>query len=194
MSRTGALPVLAGCFILSALLRAGDVLAGLPAISDDGFGNRIARAVEQGGAAPVPADARTLAGELQRQAARLSARETEVEARARALEEAEATLRGRLDELEALRRALEAEVAGARDAAAGDVRQLVTVYETMKPKQAGRIFDEMDPSFAAGFLGELSSEQAAAILASMKPERAYALSLLLAGRNLQLPGPPARSP
>lgn len=187
--RTGALTVLAAGFMLSALLRAGDVVAGLPEIRDDGFGNVVAPANERPGSAEPEIDAGTLVAELQRQAARLRTREAELDARARRLEGVETTLKERLAELAALRRDLEAEVAGARDAAAQDVRQLATVYETMKPKQAGRIFDEMEPSFAAGFLGELSAEQAAQILASMKPARAYAVSILLAGRNLRAPAP-----
>ncbi|WP_234455059.1 MotE family protein [Thermohalobaculum xanthum] len=181
----GALSVLAAGFMLSAMLRAGDVVAGLPALRDDGFGNAVASRGE-GADEPRPeVDALALIAEVQRQAARLRERDAELDARARELEDAEVTLKTRLEQLEAMRRELEAEVAGVQDAAAADVRRLATVYETMKPKQAGRIFDEMEPSFAAGFLGELSAEQAAEILASMKPQRAYAISILLAGRNLR---------
>lgn len=182
--RSGALSVLASGFVLSALLRAGDVVAGLPAIGDDGFGNQAAPAAERSGGASGRPDADALVLELQRQAVRLSERETALARRESDLEAVESTLRGRLDELEGLRRALEQQVAGPRDAAAEDVRQLADVYQTMKPKQAGRIFDEMEPRFAAGFLGELRPDTAAAILANMKPERAYAVSVLLAGRNL----------
>ncbi|MDT8343316.1 MAG: hypothetical protein RQ752_02675 [Thermohalobaculum sp.] len=195
-TRSGALTVLAAGFMLSAALRAGDVVAGLPAIRDDGFGNRVAPADERPGAPPAAATG-SLVSELQRQAARLNEREGALDARARELEAVEARLRSRLDELEGLRRALETEAAGARGAAAEDVRQLANVYQAMKPKEAGRIFDEMEPSFAAGFLGELRVESAASILSNMKPERAYAVSLLLAGRNLRAdasaaPAVPAR--
>ena len=58
------------------------------------------------------------------------------------------------------------------------------MYRQMKPKQAAQIFDQMPPSFAAGFLGEMAPESAALIMANMDAERAYAVSLLLAGRNV----------
>lgn len=181
--RSGALTVLAAGFLLSALLRAGNVVAGLPAVRDDGFANAVAPFTEGGGSNANGDAPGSLVAELRRQAARLSDREGAVEARERALADAEARLRRQLGELEALRHAVAEEAGRARTAAADDVRQLAEIYQAMKPKQAGRIFDEMEPTFAAGFLGELRADGAAAILASMSPERAYAVSVLLAGRN-----------
>ena len=42
--RFGALLVLSACFVASALIRAGDVIAALPEGQDDGFGNPIPQA------------------------------------------------------------------------------------------------------------------------------------------------------
>ena len=70
------------------------------------------------------------------------------------------------------------------DAAGRDGRHLADMYRQMKPKQAGRIFNAMAPEFAAGFLGQMGAVSAAQILANMEAEKAYAVSLLLAGRNV----------
>ena len=43
----------------------------------------------------------------------------------------------------------------------------------------------MAPEFAAGFLGQMGAVPAALILANMEAEKAYAVSLLLAGRNVE---------
>ena len=42
----------------------------------------------------------------------------------------------------------------------------------------------MAPEFAAGCLGQMGAVSAAQILANMEAEKAYAVSLLLAGRNV----------
>jgi len=91
-------------------------------------------------------------------------------------------------------RARLAETAALVDDAAGkDVRRLADLYQQMKPKQAGQIFNRMAPSFAAGFIAEMRPDAAALIMANMAAEKAYAVSLLLAGRNLERPDAPARS-
>ena len=61
------------------------------------------------------------------------------------------------------------------------------MYQQMKPKQAGQIFNEMAASFAAGFIAEMRPDAAALVLANMDATKAYAVSLLIAGRNLKQP-------
>jgi flagellar motility protein MotE (MotC chaperone) len=45
----------------------------------------------------------------------------------------------------------------------------------------------MDPKFAAGFLGRMRADSAAAIMAGMAPDAAYLVSVILAGRNADVP-------
>jgi flagellar motility protein MotE (MotC chaperone) len=180
--RTGALSSLAVSFFVSGLLRAGDVVAALPGHSAAGEGS----AVEQ---ADPPAEADNpdlgaLAAELRRQRADLARREAAVEEREQLLAAIEERLRDRLAELASARDKLAETAALVDDAAGKDVRHLAEMYRQMKPKQAGQIFNAMAPEFAAGFLGEMGAEPAALILANMTAEKAYAVSLLLAGRNV----------
>ncbi len=199
---SGALITLAAGFLLSAALRAGDVVAALPGASGDGFGNPLPRAaggagrsgaIEPDGTGTAPADrapvddrseALSLIADLRARRDALDARAATLETRAQTLEALEARVGQRLDQLEEAQRRLERTAVMVDDAAGRDVRHLAEMYTQMKPKQAAEIFDEMPPSFAAGFLSRLAPEAAALIMANMEPDRAYAVSILLAGRNV----------
>lgn len=184
----GALGLLAVCFALSALMRAGEVAASLPGLADDGFGNAVAerpgRPTAAEAATDPPGTAAVLIAELRETQGRLAARARILDDRARALEAVEARLTAQFRDLTAARARLGEMAVLVDDAAAKDVRHLAEMYQRMKPKQASQIFDQMAPSFAAGFLAEMRPEAAALILGNMAAERAYAVSLLLAGRNL----------
>ena len=178
--QTGALSSLAACFFLSGLLRAGEVVAALPDLGDAGDGP----AVEQAQAPEDAPDLGALAAELHRQRADLARREAALEDRVQLLEAIEERVRDRLAELASARDKLAETAALVDDAASKDVRHLAEMYRQMKPKQAGRIFNAMAPEFAAGFFGQMGAKPAAMILANMDPDKAYAVSLLLAGRNV----------
>lgn len=187
--RMGALMVLGACFAVSALFRAGEVVAELPAKSDDGFGNPIP---QQATSSPVSSEAESrvevgpqqLLNEVRRQREALSVREAEVAARERALTGLGAKMKQRLEELRTARDQLAKTAALVDDAAGKDVRRLAEMYQQMKPKQAGQIFNEMAPSFAAGFIAEMRPDAAALVMANMDADKAYAVSILLAGRNV----------
>lgn len=72
-----------------------------------------------------------------------------------------------------------AEIDGKADA---KVQKLASIYQGMKPQQAGAIVAEMDTTFAAGLLAAMNSESAAQVLANMDSKRAYAISVLMAER------------
>lgn len=192
--RGGALTSLAGFFILSALLRAGEVTAGLPVI-DDGFGNPIAQTKTEKTPAPVapaaaPAEAPSgvpeeLIAELNRQRDAIRERETRIAEREQTLRALETRLKSRLEEVRSARDRLAETAALVDDAAGKDVRRLAQMYQQMKPKQAGQIFNQMDPTFAAGFLSEMRPDAAALVMANMDAPKAYAVSLLIAGRNVK---------
>jgi len=195
----GALAVLAGAFALSAVLRTGEVIAALPAAPEDGFGNALpaTQNPEPGSgaapgaapSAPTTTDPGTLVAQLENQRAHLETRAAALDERAQTLEAIEARLRAQLDEIARARAELESTAALVDDAAGKDVRHLAAMYQRMKPKEASAIFDKMAPSFAAGFLAEMEADAAASIMANMDADKAYAVSLLLAGRNLDLAGP-----
>lgn len=190
-ARAGALVVLATCFVASALVRVGEVVAALPEPStEESLVNEppsdAADSASGDGLGDVRAPAEVVA-ELRRQRDALDRREADVTEREQRLAAISKRLADRLEELKAARERLRETAALVDDAAGKDVRRLALMYSQMKPKQAGQIFDRMAPSFAAGFLTEMRPEAAALILANMAADKAYAVSLLMAGRNVDRP-------
>lgn len=118
---------------------------------------------------------------------KLSAREDEMQMRAKALAIAEEQINWKLEELRLAEKGLRDTIALASDAAEGDLARLTEVYETMKPKDAAALFEEMDPEFAAGFLGRMRPDSAAGVMAGLSPQTAYTVSVVLAGRNAMTP-------
>lgn len=184
--RAVALPVIAGLLLASALARIGGAQ-----IADTAEGGNTAGEIGgMSGTGPAcPGDPG-----LEDLLAALSARETELDARAERIEDrmqaltlAEAAATARLRALEAAEAALEQTLTLAEDAAEQDVQRLTAVYENMKPKTAAELFARMTPMFAAGFLGRMRPEAAAAILSGLEPDHAYAISATLAGRNAAAP-------
>ncbi|MEM0987305.1 MAG: hypothetical protein AAGK00_00385 [Pseudomonadota bacterium] len=186
--RVSALIVMAGFFVVSAVLRAGDVIAQLPAAGQDGYGNPVAVQTQP---PPEVEEVRVEVGpeelleEIRRQRATLEERESRLIEREQTLQALDDKLRERLVEMREARDRLASTASLVNDAATRDVQHLAQMYQQMKPKQAGQIFNQMAPSFAAGFLAEMRPDAAALILASMDAEKAYAVSLLLAGRNVR---------
>ena len=188
--RVGALVIVAIGFVASALLRAGEVVAKLPEETDDGFGNPIAK--QQKPDKPKEME-RVVIGppelieEIKELREKLNAREDALSKREMKLRILEKRMKERLKEMRDARERLAATAALVDDAAGKDVRRLAEMYQQMKPKQAGQIFNEMAASFAAGFIAEMRPDAAALVLANMDATKAYAVSLLIAGRNLKQP-------
>ena len=95
-----------------------------------------------------------------------------------------------LARLETAEAELRATISVANAAAETDIARLTSVYENMKAENAAPLFQQMEPSFAAGFLGRMRPDAAAAILATLDPELAYTISVVLAGRNADVPVEP----
>lgn len=119
--------------------------------------------------------------------ARIKKRESDMEVRMQALAVAEQEIERKLAALEEAEKKLRDTMALAQDAAEDDLSQLTNVYANMKPKQAAALFEAMDPQFAAGFLSRMKPNTAASIMAGLTPQAAYTISVVLAGRNAEVP-------
>lgn len=180
----GSLMIITGLLLASAALRIGV-----------GAGQAIAQDPEQIGAiaqnptatCPSTEDFEAMLDAFKSREAQIEAREKAIEDRMNALRIADAEVARKLDELTAAEAQLSDTLALADTAAEGDLGKLTKVYETMKPKQAAALFEQMDPNFAAGFLGRMRPESAAAIMAGLSPEAAHLYSVVLAGRNANVP-------
>lgn len=101
-----------------------------------------------------------------------------------ALELAEERIAEQLEALRVAESQLRSTIALADSAAETDLQRLTEVYENMKPKIASSLFEQMDADFSAGFLSRMQPQIAASIIEGLSPTKAYAVSAILAGRNV----------
>ena len=69
------------------------------------------------------------------------------------------------------------------DADTARMKALVTMYETMKPKDAARIFDRLDSKVLLDVARLINPRRMSEILAQMAPEAAERLTVELAARG-----------
>ncbi|MBY0338518.1 MAG: hypothetical protein K2X11_18030, partial [Acetobacteraceae bacterium] len=93
---------------------------------------------------------------------------------------AERRIGTRLDELTALQARLEAEARARDERAEQGWRQMVRLYETMRPRDAAAILDELELPVLLPVLDRMREARAAPILAAMRPERARLVTAELA--------------
>ncbi|WP_299672840.1 hypothetical protein [uncultured Roseobacter sp.] len=124
---------------------------------------------------------------FQEREARLAQREEQIDMRMKALSVADEEIERRLVNLQQAEASLRELLALANTAAEDDLARLTSVYENMKPKEAAALFEEMEPAFAAGFLGRMRPDAAAGVMAGLSPQTAYSISVILAGRNADVP-------
>ncbi|GGE47296.1 hypothetical protein GCM10011360_38190 [Primorskyibacter flagellatus] len=174
-----------------ALLLAGSAVLRL----GDDAGRAYARVEAAGTEAPPPAptgctpppDIAALLDAFRTREDRITRREAEIADRAQALSVADQAIARKLAALTEAEEKLRATLALADTAAEDDLNRLTAVYQNMKPAEAAALFEEMDPQFAAGFLGRMDPAAAAGVLAGLSPQTAYSVSVILAGRNANVP-------
>jgi flagellar motility protein MotE (MotC chaperone) len=74
------------------------------------------------------------------------------------------------------------------DTEAGALRNLVTMYESMKPKDAAKIFDRLSHDVLVPVVLQMKPPKMAEVLAVMMPETAEKLTVALAMRAKGLSG------
>lgn len=129
----------------------------------------------------------------------LDERQREIETRENLLKAADKKLESRINELKDLESRTGASAGGdgagaAPGAPAGAggnqpvppaIRSLVTMYETMKPKDAARVFDKLEMPVLVPVVNAMNPKKMAEILAAMSPEAAGKLTVELASKGLR---------
>lgn len=115
--------------------------------------------------------------------ARINLRNQEISKRETTLAAIEGKLATQMTAIEAANIVLKTNIESMTSIADGDIKHLVEMYQTMKPKEAADIFNSMDPAFAAGFLRQMKSDNAGFIMANMDARKSYSISLIIAGQN-----------
>ena len=186
----GVLILITGFFLASGLLRLGSGTGGAIAREIQSLSHSENQTVIN--VAPVACEPGEegigdLLAALKKREERVAEQEAALEVRMRVLAAAEEGAKKNLAALVAAEQQLKATMALADTAAEDDLSRLTAVYENMKAKDAAKLFEEMDPQFSAGFLGRMRPDAAAAIFAGMTPAKAYSISVILAGRNAEVP-------
>lgn len=181
-------------FLVSIILRlAGQPWAAAIAIAAEGemeVAEEVASPEEMAGSQSDAEKSEFLAGVLAELTARekkLNDLELQLKTREADLEAARIAIEQRLQALITAEERLRSTMALAASASEDDLARLTSVYENMKPAEAAALFSQMAPEFAAGFLGRMRPDAAAAIMAGLEANFAYSISVVLAGRNANVP-------
>jgi flagellar motility protein MotE (MotC chaperone) len=121
---------------------------------------------------------------------RLQSRRQELEARARELDirenllkAQEGRLQAKLDEVKATEERITSATRQKDEAESARFKNIVTMYENMKPKDAARIFDRLDMATLFDVASNMKPQKMADVLAQMQPEAAERLTVEMARRN-----------
>ena len=105
---------------------------------------------------------------------------------------AEKRLESRIAQLKQLEAQINEMVRAKDEGEAARVKNVVTMYENMKPKDAARVFDRLDMRILLEVATQINPRRMSDILAQMTPEAAERLTVELASRAKDKP--PAELP
>jgi flagellar motility protein MotE (MotC chaperone) len=138
-------------------------------------------------AAPVSPAERALLERLGQRREQLDERQRELETRENLLKAADRKLESRINELKDLEGKPGGSAGGVEATAeqqqAQGLKNLVTMYETMKPKEAARVFDKLELSVLVPVVNAMNPRKMAEVLAAMSPEAASKLTVELATKG-----------
>lgn len=182
----GSLALISGLLIGSAFIRIGTE-AGQAVAKGIAPQEPMETAMSEPVACEPPKDLRRMLDVFRERESRLVQREADLKNRLQALAVADSEIEKKIKDLTMAEERLRETIALAETASEDDLSKLTQVYENMKPKNAAALFETMDPEFAAGFLGRMRPEAAAGVMAGLSPQAAYTISVVLAGRNAEVP-------
>jgi flagellar motility protein MotE (MotC chaperone) len=132
---------------------------------------------------PVSAAERALLERLQERRLELDLRARELEIRESLLKTTEKQLEARVGELKELEARIKASTQQKDEAEAARFKNLVTMYENMKAKDAAKIFDRLELRLLLEVASQINPRRMSDILAQMQPETAERLTAELASRT-----------
>jgi flagellar motility protein MotE (MotC chaperone) len=148
---------------------------------DPPAGNRGWASVPLDGARRSPAE-QAILERLQERRNELEARARELDMRENLIKAAEKRLEGRINELKELETRVNNAVQVKEEGEAARFKNLVTMYENMKAKEAAKIFDRLDLKVLMEVATQLNPRRMSDILAQMTPDAAERLTVAMAAR------------
>jgi flagellar motility protein MotE (MotC chaperone) len=143
---------------------------------------------EQRPAQPLPqqppsASERAVLERLQERRGTMDQRAQELEMRENLLKAAERKLDGRINELKDIETKLDAGAQAEKAEADKQIKTVVIMYESMKPKEAARVFERLNLQVLVPIVTAMKPARMSEILAAMSPESAEKLTVALASRG-----------
>jgi flagellar motility protein MotE (MotC chaperone) len=125
---------------------------------------------------------------LQERRGTLEGRSQELDTREGLLKAAERKIDDRLGELKEIESRMDAGTRTRKEEADRQMKMLVTMYETMKPKEAARVFDRLALGVLVPIATTMKPQRMSEILAAMSPEAAEKLTVALASKSAEAAG------
>jgi len=132
---------------------------------------------------PVSAAERAVLERLTERRQELEQRARELDVRETLLQEAEKRIEARANELKEIEARIGAATEKKEEADKARLKSLVTMYESMKAKDAARIFDRLDIKLLSEVVNQINPRRMSDIMAQMTPEAAERLTVELASRG-----------
>jgi flagellar motility protein MotE (MotC chaperone) len=127
---------------------------------------------------------KALLDRLQSRRHELDARAQELDLRENLLRAAEKKIEDQISELKAVEERLAAAEAARKAEEDKKLKDLVTMYENMKPKQAAAIFDRLEMKVLVDVTTQMNPKKTSDIIARMEPAAAERLTVALARRDM----------
>jgi flagellar motility protein MotE (MotC chaperone) len=138
------------------------------------------------GGRPSPAETAILE-RLQERRNEIDARNKDIEMRESLLKAAEKRLEGRIGELKDIESRLTTTAQQREEQEAVRFKNVVTMYENMKAKEAAKIFDRLDLKILVEVATQINPRRMSDIMAQMSPDAAERLTVELAARAKDKP-------
>lgn len=132
---------------------------------------------------PLSAAERAILERLTERRQELEQRARELDVRETLLQEAEKRIESRTSELKDIEARISIATEKKEEADKTRLKSLVTMYESMKAKDAARIFDRLDIKLATEVANQINPRRMSDIMAQMAPEAAERLTVELANRG-----------
>ena len=144
------------------------------------FADQRAAALAKAPATNASPAERQLLERLQERRDTLEGRNKELELREGLLKAAEQKLESRIGDLQNVEGKVFEQTREKDKQEQSQIRTLVTMYETMKPKEAARVFDRLELRVLLSVVTQMNPRKMAEVLAAMSPEAAEKLTVAMA--------------
>lgn len=139
---------------------------------------------------PISPAERALLERLTERRQELDQRERELAVRETMLQAQEKKIEAKIGELKDVEAKIAAATQKKQEAETARLKGLVTMYESMKAKEAAKIFERLDIRLATEVANQISPRRMSDILAQMSPEAAEKLTVELANKHSDKPSGP----